>query len=681
MDMPPLFSHNGVVGQTTSHLVASDHLSLNSLLSQSQSVYGHKGSLQNQPPGNQSHIATSVGSSGHGVVMQHQSSHQTRSRRQKTIPNEVQASGSSSLRDRKRLRDDSSSESDEDLEEQQATKLGKKKGISAPNIISPSSKSPKMKRAKIMHQPESKEGFDDPVKQPQMGKKKTVAFADDSTDKSTPSASIGQGDVSGPPKIILPRISELIKNSPPSMKTTPEEENQKPLLANPEAINLDRKKNEKRVKAMLANAFDESESDEDNESDKEKQQPDLVKPVIDTPAISKTTPSSVSSFKFGESTKITTSSVLSGEKQAVVKPIIENKKENSPAESIESVKDKTLILGETGTSTKEGLGAPKKLPEIPSTLQLLSQAPAVTSIATSVPSSSSVLQPATVSAANTVNSQSASTATSPTGFNFSFAGTKSPISVATSAKETTLTSSNTQKDTNISTFTFSAKPSNVTPPTTSVLSSQSVLTALSSPGFKSVLSSPNITVEPTKDSSKVSSPVASVTTTSSNSAGFNFSFGKTGVTSPISNPGISTEPPVLGQPPKSLTTMMPTGGFNFSTTPASSFSFGSDKAATTIGLTTTTPSLTSPVVSTSTTAAVDPLTSSNMFSFGPKNPPDVTSTKPSLTGASFSFGKVVSPTTTAAADTPNTGLFGFGAITTSSPSTVSSTTTGNIRFT
>ena len=84
MDMPPLFSHNGVVGQTTSHLVASDHLSLNSLLSQSQSVYGHKGSLQAQPSGNQSHIASSTGTSSHVSGMQHNSSHQSRSRKQRS---------------------------------------------------------------------------------------------------------------------------------------------------------------------------------------------------------------------------------------------------------------------------------------------------------------------------------------------------------------------------------------------------------------------------------------------------------------------------------------------------------------------------------------------------------------------------------------------------------------------
>ena len=41
MEMPPLFS-NGVVGQTTSHLVSREtDLSLNSLLSRSQSIFGH----------------------------------------------------------------------------------------------------------------------------------------------------------------------------------------------------------------------------------------------------------------------------------------------------------------------------------------------------------------------------------------------------------------------------------------------------------------------------------------------------------------------------------------------------------------------------------------------------------------------------------------------------------------
>ena len=41
MEMPPLFS-NGVVGQTTSHLVSREtDLSLNSLLSRSQRIFGH----------------------------------------------------------------------------------------------------------------------------------------------------------------------------------------------------------------------------------------------------------------------------------------------------------------------------------------------------------------------------------------------------------------------------------------------------------------------------------------------------------------------------------------------------------------------------------------------------------------------------------------------------------------
>ena len=44
MEMPPLFS-NGVVGQTTSHLVSREtDLSLNSLLSRSQSIFGHTNS-------------------------------------------------------------------------------------------------------------------------------------------------------------------------------------------------------------------------------------------------------------------------------------------------------------------------------------------------------------------------------------------------------------------------------------------------------------------------------------------------------------------------------------------------------------------------------------------------------------------------------------------------------------
>ena len=679
MDMPPLFSHNGVVGQTTSHLVASDHLSLNSLLSQSQSVYGHKGSLQAQPSGNQSHIASSTGASSHVSGMQHNSSHQSRSRKQKTIPNEVQASGSSSLRDRKRLRDDTSSDSDEEPEETKT--LGKKKGICAPNIVSPSAKSPKSKKVKMMSTYDTKQESNIQSIPQQSGKKKTVAFAEDSKGGNNPPEVTTQGDVSGPPKIVLPAISELIKNSQPPAQSTSEEESQKPLLSNPDDINQDRKTNEKRVKAMIADAFDESESDDEKENNKEAKTDDAVK-VVST--VIEASTSSTSSFKFGgESTKlptITKSSVSPQENPVPVKPVIESKLGANPVESVESIKDKTTPLSTTNTSIKDGFKFDTKLQEVPSTLELISKIPPVTSSVASVTSSIPTLQPTKIQSLTTTTTEATSKISPPSGFNFSFTSTKSPTSAETATKQSTSAISTTQNTSNIPTFTFSAKPASATPATSTTLSSKSVLSALSNPTFQNVLSPPNKTVEDSKDTIKVSSPASIIATTSSSNSGFQFNLGKPGVSSPLSNTGFSPAAQSFGQSTKPSTTTMPSGGFNFSSTPTTSFKFGSDKPPNTIGLTTTTPSITSPALSTSSSAIVAPVAPSNMFSFGAKNPPDVTSTKPSLTGASFSFGNtnVVSPaTTTTTTAASNTGLFTFGA-TTSASSTASSTLTGKV---
>ena len=147
MDMPPLFSHNGVVGQTTSHLVASDHLSLNSLLSQSQSVYGHKGVLQNQAPGGPSHISTTlVSAAQNGGTGNHTQC--TRSKKQKTIVNAIQSSLSSSIRERKRVREESSDSEDDEIEND-TKNLSNKKSLSAPNVVSPNVKSPKGKKREL----------------------------------------------------------------------------------------------------------------------------------------------------------------------------------------------------------------------------------------------------------------------------------------------------------------------------------------------------------------------------------------------------------------------------------------------------------------------------------------------------------------------------------------------------
>ena len=114
MEMPPLFS-NGVVGQTTSHLVSREtDLSLNSLLSRSQSIFGHA---------NQASTTTSSSSSQaqhHNqnnakllpTIQTSQISSQRRNTNQKTVVNEAQSSLSSSIHMLKRRRESSSDSSD-----------------------------------------------------------------------------------------------------------------------------------------------------------------------------------------------------------------------------------------------------------------------------------------------------------------------------------------------------------------------------------------------------------------------------------------------------------------------------------------------------------------------------------------------------------------------------------------
>ena len=58
MEMPPLFQ-SGVVGQTTSHLVSREtDLSLGSLLSRNQSLFGHSVTMANSPSSYMSNVPT-----------------------------------------------------------------------------------------------------------------------------------------------------------------------------------------------------------------------------------------------------------------------------------------------------------------------------------------------------------------------------------------------------------------------------------------------------------------------------------------------------------------------------------------------------------------------------------------------------------------------------------------------
>ena len=151
MEMPPLFS-NGVVGQTTSHLVSREtDLSLNSLLSRSQSIFGHATSSTTIAS------TSSTGAGAGGTLVPQQGGgtkmfssqqpilsvpHHKRNTNQKTVINEAQSSLSSSLHMLKRPRPDSSSDSsdsfDEDTDEYGDESTNKKihnvSGIVAPEV-------------------------------------------------------------------------------------------------------------------------------------------------------------------------------------------------------------------------------------------------------------------------------------------------------------------------------------------------------------------------------------------------------------------------------------------------------------------------------------------------------------------------------------------------------------------
>ena len=672
MDMPPLFSHNGVVGQTTSHLVASDHLSLNSLLSQSQSVYGHKGVLQNQSSGVPSHIAPSPVSASHGSGITNHSSQHTRSRKQKTIFNEIQASLTSSIRERKRLREEQPSDSEDDLVEDKAKNLTKKKGISAPNVVSPSSKSPNVKKARLMNRQESNDETRPINNQTQPVKKKSVAFADISSNIIRPTDIVGKNakeeEGSKPPKIVLPSISDLIQNSTHPVKPNSEEDSQKPLLSNPEAINQDREQSKKRVKAMISDAFDEPDSDEEKETNKENDVNETQNNVINKQSTS--TIVTGINFKFGDTTNklpttLPTGTVLPTEKSDATVPSIDttNKEKNLPVDSQTPSKDKDALktAPNASISVKFSQGE-NKLPEVPSTLQIISQTVSATS--TSPPATT--IQTLTTANTPIVTSGSSqlTNALSTSGFNFSAQTTK-----AQSVTDTTITPSlptfSIAKTPSNATFTFSSKPSDIAT-TSPTLSSKSVLTALASPNFKSTFSIPTTSTGVMPSASQKVEPVPIITTTPSTTGGFQFSLGKPGVTSPIATlSGFPATVPTTTLPSSttSISTTPSSGGFNFSKTSTSAFSFGPGNTIKSVGtaLTNTGTPVTTTLASSTATAAVPPTITSNIFSFGNKNPPDITATKaPSSAVSPFTFGKtedkLPAPTTTV----PSSAAFSFG---------------------
>ena len=688
MDMPPLFSHNGVVGQTTSHLVASDHLSLNSLLSQSQSVYGHKGVSQNQSLGGPSHISPSAASTTQGGGITSHSTQHTRSRKQITIVNAIQSSLSSSIRDRKRTREDTPSDSEEEQNEDKAKNLTKKKSLSAPNIISPSGKSPKGKRARVQNQQEpTQDKIMATSNQVQPGKK-TVAFADSSSDKSlqtrTEEPITSENNAEKPPKMVLPRMSDLVQNSTHLLKRPSEDDSQKPLLSNPEAISQDRETNKKRVKAMIADVFEESESEEENDKNKENE----LKATAAISTILKTSTASTAltgtTFKLDNSShqqSIPSKSIAHSTEKSVAaesKTNTSKKEEKLQAEGLSSKKVEHAVSGHNVALTDKFVLSGSKLPEVPSTLELISPTTPATSSVASSTAAPAVLAEGTSSILTSTNSENKTASSTLSGFTFGVTSPKSEASpqVAVAPATAVAPLSNTTS-TNASTFTFSSKKSDNVSTTASSLSSKSVLSALTSPSFNSTFP---ISTSDSGLSTDLTKKIASVTTTattSSSSGGFQFNLGKPGVTSPNATlPSYNSASSTLSTAPKPVSAVPPSAGFNFSAPSTAGFSFGLGNQNN-VTATTTNASISTIVAPPSVTAAsavATPSVTSNLFSFGAKTTPDVTTKAPSA-ASSFTFGKTEDKSQAVVVTTTNTPIFSFGAAS-STPSTQSSNVTG-----
>ena len=510
MDMPPLFSHNGVVGQTTSHLVASDHLSLNSLLSQSQSVYGHKGVLQNQASGGPSHLSTTlVSAAQNGGTGNHIQC--TRSKKQKTIVNAIQSSLSSSIRERKRVREESSDSEDDEIENDTKT-LTNKKSLSAPNVVSPNVKSPKGKKARTVNEEKSKGDQSETSAIPtQAVVKKTVAFADSSTSKeiNLPSTeTIAQDEGSKPPKIILPRISDLVNISTDNLKNSSEDECQKPLLSNPDAINQDREQNKRRVKAMIADVFEEPESDEEKETNIENKQQANTAITAETSQTNANTASKVVDFKFGDlGNPPIPPSIEQTTKPSNEPTSPENNEAIPPPEK--SKKDEGISKIPIHFEKEKFSSAATKLPDVPSTLEIISPK----AVAPSEPASETTQSTTTDSKlATTTESQKPIPAPAMSGFSFPLPSSKPlelPI-VPTVPSTSTATFEPTKN--NSFSITSAPKASDGSITTSSVLSSQSVLTALSKP----IVSASTIDTSSTKFSTAASVPTEGFTFGSKN---------------------------------------------------------------------------------------------------------------------------------------------------------------------
>jgi hypothetical protein len=528
-----------------------------------------------------------------------------------------------------------------------------------------------VKKARLMNRQETNDESRPVNNQTQPVKKKTVAFADISsnippTDISKRNTNEEEG--SKPPKIVLSSISDLIQNSTHPVKSNSEEDNQKPLLSNPEAINQDREQSKKRVKAMISDAFDEPDSDEEKETNKENDGNETQKNVNDK--LPTSTIVTGVNFKFGDTTnKLPTApsavTVLPPEKSDPTGPSIETnkKEENIPVESQTPSKDIDSLNTVPKASISEKFSqAENKLPEVPSTLEIISQ----TVLATSTTPSASTIQ--TLTTANTPvvtpGSSQLTNASSISGFTFSAPTTKAQNGIE-ATNTSTLPTFSTAKPASNAAFTFSSKPTDIAT-TSPTLSSKSVLTALASPNFKATFSIPTTSTGVTPGASQKVEPVP-ITTNTSTTGGFQFSLGKPGVTSPITTlSGFPTTVPTTTLPSSttSISTSPSSGGFNFSNTSTSSFSFGPVSTNKNVGaaLTNTGTPVTASLASSTTTAAIPPTMTSNIFSFGTKNPPDITATKTASSAVSpFSFGKTEDKSPAPTATVPSSAVFGFGA--------------------
>ena len=686
MEMPPLFS-NGVVGQTTSHLVSREtDLSLNSLLSRSQSIFGHATSSTT--------IASTASVGAHQGSKMFSASQpslppQKRNSNQKTVVNEAQSSLSSSLHMLKRPRADSSSDSDsfDENTDEYGDESTNKKIHNVSGIVAPVVYHQKKKRQKLIDKSTSTAAASNNVKR--------VAFVDDSKN-SKKDDHINKGGevevVAGTSrKIILPSISDMV-NTSITAKTKSPEKSPVPLITNPKHLEHDRSMDEKRVENLLT-AF-ETEEETKQKKHELKDTPKLgetlnsatLEQLKPTTTASVTSSSQMVSSTFTLSLPITTTATVTGGTPkgnfsfgaAATSEVLATEKEpKAPIASPTSTAVTTKPEQESTASAvskpisfeAEAFGFKKTAITSPSAAigkpEVLSTPPKPSvnfSFGTNVAVTTTT---PTVSVATVTPSISFSNApdvtksTGSSGFSFGAVTTSSVSVPSTSFSFSSTTGGTTNTATSLpsinssSTFTFGAPAtSSVTPSTTSTVEGgikpsfsfsfggdNSKAKTDSVPSLFGTFGNPPATTSTTNSaaSSSAFSSIVSATTTASGTSG-TFSFGKS-----------STLPSAFGSTTvatASTTSATPSfGGFAKPTvSEAPSFSFGgaSEKKADSgfsFG-----------------EAAKKDAPNSSVFSFGTSGSTSVTTSfttpKTSSTTSNFSFGSKT--------ETPKQGSFSFG---------------------